>query len=283
MTIEGLREEPFSFPMDFDLGQIALPFRMQPGLARLPAGALQLTTLDRDGVLYAEKQGVVRANASRHMVPGFDPAPALEAIAGHAHACGLPWDQGGPPELAFEEDLAVLDASTGTLPWLAVCVPSHWAPEEKLGLHFSAVHAPVADNTALLAAAAPLLQLVTAGDAWERHVWTLTPSGRYDQHPRRHGRTPWPDGTDLQQFAQGCWLRAERQTFLPVRRGTRQAVFTIRVMLEPLTKAVDSPAKAQRLHAALASMSDAVLAYKNLTTARAPLLRWLQSQGAPWT
>jgi hypothetical protein len=269
--------------MDFDLGQIAVPFRMQPGLARLPAGTPQLTALNPHGPLHAEKQGVVQAAASRHGVPGFDPAPALEAIADHARACGIGWDRAIPPELAFEEDLAVLDGATGTLPWLAVCVPSHWAPEDKLGLHFSTVHAPVADNTALLAAAAPLLQTVTAGQAWERHVWTLTPSGRYDQHPRRHGPTSWPDSTDLREFAGGCWLRAERQTFLPVRGASRQAVFTIRVTLEPLVQAVVTPGNARRLHDALASMSDAVLAYKNLTTARAPLLRWLQSQGTPWT
>ncbi|HSV44665.1 MAG TPA: heme-dependent oxidative N-demethylase subunit alpha family protein [Ramlibacter sp.] len=264
--------------MDFDLGQIAVPFRMQPGLARLAAGTPQLTPLDPASGLFAQKSQVVRAGASRHALPGFDPAPALEAIARHAADCGLPFNDKLPLELAFEEDLAVLDGATGTLPWLAVCVPSHWAPQDKLGLHFTALHAPVADNAALLAAAAPLVQLVTGGDAWERHVWTISPSGRYDQHPRRHGRAPWPDSSDAQCFAQGCWLRAERQTFLPVGRGTRQAVFTIRVMLQPLVQAVDTPEKADRLHDALASMSDAVLAYKNLATAREPLLRWLQAR-----
>ncbi|MEO7643189.1 MAG: hypothetical protein ABIU07_17350, partial [Ramlibacter sp.] len=70
---------------------------------------------------------------------------------------------------------------------------------------------------------------------------------------------------------------AERQTFFPVGGGTRQAVFTIRVMLQPLAQAVDRPEKAQRLHDSLASMSEAVLAYKGLEAAREPLLRWLRS------
>ena len=40
----------------------------------------------------------------------------------------------------------------------------------------------------------------------------------------------------------------------------------------------DLAAKARRLHASLASMSDTVLAYKNLTAAREPLLKWLESR-----
>ena len=55
-------------------------------------------------------------------------------------------------------------------------------------------------------------------------------------------------------------------------------LFTIRVMLEPLAMALRQPADALRLHDAIASMSDAVLAYKNLTPARARLLRWLNGR-----
>ena len=60
-------------------------------------------------------------------------------------------------------------------------------------------------------------------------------------------------------------------------RGQRkaQAIFTIEVMLEPLASAVCTPAQAQRLHAALQSMDASMLDYKNLSTARTPLLCWL--------
>ncbi|MFC5499585.1 heme-dependent oxidative N-demethylase subunit alpha family protein [Caenimonas terrae] len=264
--------------MDFDFDQIAVPFRMQPGLRRLEAGAPQLTRLDPDGALAREKRLVVEAGQSRLLVPGFDPAPALEAIADRARTDGIALRPGQPVELACEEDLAILDGASTTLPWLCVCVPSHWAPEDKLGLSFAAVHAPVADNALLLAAGGKLVQLVTAGDCWERFVWTVTPSPRHDQHPRRHPRQPWPPADDAQAFAGQCFLRAERQTFFPVGRGTRQAVFTIRVMLQPLADAVAPGGQAQRLRDALASMSDAVLAYKGLERAREPLLRWLDGR-----
>jgi hypothetical protein len=59
-----------------------------------------------------------------------------------------------------------------------------------------------------------------------------------------------------------------------------QAVFTIRVMLQPLDEAVAGAAEARRLHDALASMSDAVLAYKGLAPARERLLAWLAARSA---
>jgi hypothetical protein len=263
--------------MDFDFSHIAVPFRMQPGLRRVEPGTLQLTPLSAGSALLSVKGAVVEAGQSRHIVPGFDPAPALEAIAGIGRS-GWHADASTPLELAFEEDFAVLDGATGTLPWLCVCVPSHWAPEEKLGLDFAAVHGPVADNAALIAASRHLVGLATSGECWERFVWTISPSGRHDQHPRRHAGAPWPIEADDEAFAGQCWLRAERQTFFPVGRGTAQAVFSIRVMVQPLADAVQKPEHAQRLRDSLASMSPAVLEYKNLAAARDPVLRWLGSR-----
>ena len=49
-------------------------------------------------------------------------------------------------------------------------------------------------------------------------------------------------------------------------------------MLRPLTEAAQPGNKAQRLHDSLASMSPAVLDYKNLAAARDPLLRWLRAR-----
>jgi len=254
--------------MDFSLVDIAVPFRMQPGLRRLDASDPQLTRLDETSALYREKRAVMDAGQSRQAVPGFDPSAAIAAMRER-----LPSDL--PPELAYEQDFAVLDGDSGTLEWLCVCVPSHWAPEDKIGLDVAAVHAPVADNKLLVSASAHLVNLATSGECWERFVWTVTPSGRYDQHPRRHAREPWPAHLRGGEFANRCWLRAERQTFFPVGAGARQSVFTIRVMLQPLAQAIAAPGAARKLHDALSTMSDPVLAYKGLAPARDPLLGWL--------
>jgi hypothetical protein len=264
--------------MNFDFQHIAVPFRMQPGLRRLGDDETQLTALVPGSALHREKSQVVQAGQCFHSLPGFDPRPALQAIAAQARAQGLSPALETPQALplAFEEDFAVLDGDTGQLAWLCVCVPSHWSPQEKLGLDFAAVHAPVADNAAIQTSASGLVRLATGGERWERFVWTISPSDRYDQHPVRQQRTAWPVGRVPADFAAVCFLRAERQTFFPVGQGTRQAVFTIRVMLQPLTEAISNAQKAQRMHDSLTSMSDAVLDYKGLTAAREPLLRWLQ-------
>ena len=253
--------------MDFDFRHIAVPFRMQPGLQRMASGAAHVTSLDQSSALYAEKLLVHRAGQSQLCLPGFDPEPAMAAIGA----------TDGVPELAFEEDFAVLDTASGTLPWLCVCVPSHWSPEDKLGQSLAAIHAPVADAAALGAAMPALTRLLAAGGHWERFVWTVTPSARYDQHPRRHPRAPWPQTSDPSEFAAGCYVRAERQTFLPV-PGRAHIVFTIRVMLQPLVEAVQAPETAARLHDALASMTPAVLDYKHLAAARPLLLAWLAAR-----
>lgn len=262
----------------FDLARISVPFRMQPGLQRLDAGATHLTPLVPGSALWQEKKRVLDAGASRLVVPGYDPQAAIDAILARARVEGIAAAE--PVELAFEEDFAVLDGATTTLPWLCVCVPSHWAPEDKLGQPFGSVHAPVADNQALLAAQRQLVQLVTGGERFERFVWTITPDARHDQHPGRQRRAPWPDTPDPEAFARACFLRAERQTFFPVTAKPGQAVFTIRVMLQPLADAVRAPAQARRLHDALASMSEAVLAYKSLAPARDRLFAWLAARAA---
>jgi hypothetical protein len=272
--------------MEFDFKQIHVPFRMLPGLARLGPDAVHLTPLRPGSPLHLEKLALHRLGATRHAVAGFDATDALATLRAHAIRAGVSARETEqlPLELQVEEDLVVLDTRTARVPWMCVSVPSRWAPEEKLGRTLAEVHQPVADGEALAAALPAILRVLGSGTHWERHVWTLTPSLSYDQHPHRHAATPWPQTTDAEEFAGQCFLRAERQTFIPVPDAQglagKQTLFTIRVMVEPLCSAVRSASDALRLHDALESMSDAVLAYKNLATARPLLLEWLARRSA---
>ncbi len=175
--------------------------------------------------------------------------------------------------LAFEEDFAVIDGATATIPWLAVCLPSRWAPEDKVGRHFAAVHAPVADNALLIEAGERLARLVTGPDRWERFVWTVSAEPRLHQHPAR-GEAPWPDDADAESIAAHASFRHEHQTFIPV-AGTGQAVFTIHVGSEPLDAMLRWRDDAQRLHDAISTMTPAVLAYRGLDGVRERLLEAL--------
>ena len=182
--------------------------------------------------------------------------------------------------LAFAEDFAVIDGATGRIPWLAVCLPSHWAPEDKIGRHFAQVHAPVADNQILVAAGDHLARLVTGAERWERFVWTITRHPNLSQHPQRCDTAPWPMDAGADALAACAFFRTERQTFIPL-PGHAQAIFTIHVEMQALADAVQLPEHAQQLHAALASMSPAVLAYRSLAAPRDRLLAWLAMRASP--
>jgi len=182
--------------------------------------------------------------------------------------------------LAFEEDFAVIDGASAVIPWLAVCLPSRWAPEEKIGRHFAEVHAPVADNAMLVAAGASLARLVTGEDRWERFVWTISADPRLHQHPAHVG-AEWPSASeaDADDLVAHAFFRTERQTFIPV-AGSGQAIFTIHVDSMPIADAVTSTDAASRLHDAISSMSPAVLAYRRLDGVRDRLLAWLEARAA---
>jgi dimethylamine monooxygenase subunit A len=178
--------------------------------------------------------------------------------------------------LSVLEDLAVLCAPQGELNLLAVCLPSHWAPRDKIGKPFVQVHAPVADNALLLQAAQGLMRLVTAkgDDRWERYVWTMTPSMQLDGHPARCHRE-WLKTVDDQALLRSAVFRLERQTFIAL-PDQQQAIFTIAVHTSPLLDTLN-PSQLAALRASLATMSDAVLDYRSFTSVRDAWLRALDA------
>ncbi len=237
-----------------------------------------------------------------------------DEVARCLHGLPAAWRLAGLLSLAFVEDFALVEGHSGTIPWLAVCLPSHWAPEDKVGLPFAAVHAPVADNQRVLRAADGLMRMLTGSGGsssdetrdetsdetiektgnktgaktvddlnpdskpgrWERFVWNVTDQPRLNAHPAHSAGTRWAQ-TSVDQ----AWWRTERQTFIPVPHlpsRQAQAIFTIHVQVQPLVDALTTPAQAQRLHDAIESMPPAVLAYRGLQAVRAPLLHWLRQR-----
>jgi len=265
-------------------------------LSAAPARALQVVTgFDPHPALHSlaahaarEHPAVFTWNGERATAPGLGVAvqgDRVEELAGGPPGLGgeigrclrgLPrgWQLPGLLCLGFIEDFALVDGSTGTLPWLAVALPSHWAPEDKIGRHFREVHAPVADNALLLAAGDSLMRMVCGPQRWERFVWNVTRHPRLNAHPAAVSHAPWAADAFDDPRSPRAWWRTERQTFIAL-PGPMQAVFTIQVRIEPLASAIDSADKAARLHEAIATMSDAVLAYRSLRAVRDPLLAWL--------
>lgn len=251
--------------------QCAPGFDPRPGLQALAAlaAAEEAAAFAWDG-RRAQARALGWAVCDGALERGVDALPEVGACL---TALPREWRLAALLSLAFAEDFAQIEARDARIPWLAVALPSHWAPAHKVGLHFAQVHAPVADNAMLLAAGDALARLVAAPTPWERFVWTITPRTTLNAHPALPSR--WPDDAGA-IVAQACW-RTERQGFIPVPEAGR-AVFTILVDCQPLTQAIDSADKARRLHDALASMSEAVLRYRHLPDVRETLLRWLATR-----
>jgi Protein of unknown function (DUF3445) len=149
----------------------------------------------------------------------------------------------------------------------AVCFPSRWDPAEKIGLDFRAIHAPVADNQRLIKHADALMSaLFTSVGGYVRYVWTLSRDHRLSQHPSLA-----PNVGDT------ICYRQERQTTWALPELGR-LVFTIGIRVEPLSELSES--QRETLLAAVNSMTEAVLDYKNLHSIKAQLNREMAHSNA---
>jgi dimethylamine monooxygenase subunit A len=185
--------------------------------------------------------------------------------------------------LSLQEDFVILKHENDrlTTEYLSVCFPSRWDPREKLGLDFSQIHAPVADNQMLLAAGANIMTMAFMKQPMLRHVWLIVPSASLPQHPDQNDYSWAETLRDPSPLLPRLFFRVERQTTWPLPQFNR-AVFFIRVMMSPLVDVLrvsDSArpepsegARAKQLASALRSMTPAVVAYRGMTDAMPRLL-----------
>lgn len=264
------------------------PFRMRPGLSRLAAeGAPPGALFHRDALApayAAAKRAVLAHQPARAQVGEADPAVLAAIAEAYARETGvLLAPEADALARGLQEDFVILhdepvpDGATGTLRtrFLSVCFPSNWVPQEKQGLDFLAIHAPVADNALLLAGARGIVDMAFRQVPMLRHVWLLTPGGELPQHPDTR-RVRWEDALARAEAGSGrlieqVFFRVERQTTLPL-PALRRGVFFIRVMVCPLAQVLAvEPRRAEALRAALASMTDAVVAYRGMGAVHARL------------
>ena len=265
------------------------PFRMRPGLARLatahgaPEASPPLFVRDSQAAAYADcKRVSLQQHRARGQIGEADPA-VLRAIAeGYERQTGIALPaEADALALGLQEDFVILhdesEREAGEWPamrtrFLSVCFPSNWAPAEKLGLDFAAIHAPVADNALLQAGGTGIIDMAFRQASMLRFVWLLTPNGDLAQHPETR-RTRWEDAVAEadaagQRLIDRVFFRVERQTTLPL-PALRRGVFFIRVMVCPLTEVLGlEPGRAGELSQSLRSMSDAVVAYRGMGAVR---------------
>lgn len=273
---------------------VSSPFRMRPGLTRLTAASPitpyppPLFLRDEQCAAYAEhKRLALSQQRTLCQIGGAEPQ-VLRAIAdAYAEQTGITLTPDADAlTLGLQEDFVILhdEADGMRTRFLSVCFPSNWAPAEKIGLDFAAIHAPVADNALLQAGGKGIIDMAFRQASMLRHVWLLTPNGDLAQHPHTR-RTRWEDAmaqadASGQRLIDRAYFRVERQTTLPL-PTLRRGVFFIRVFVAPLVEVLSMNAgRAGELREALLSMSEAVVDYRGMTAVRQRLCAELGGTGA---
>lgn len=199
------------------------------------------------------------------------------------------WNWAGGPEYShsldalasqIQEDLAVVSRK-GQEDWLSclhLCSPSHWAAEDKIGLGFFSVHAPIPGIERLNRAAASWVDAMIHKGPYVRFVWGFATDQRLNHHPipaPGHDPALWKGRAfDLSRAGSPFHLRVERQTL----RGfpdVEAALFTIRVSFIDGEEIRRNPTERALLRSALLSMTPESLEYKGLSQDRDAVIDWL--------
>jgi hypothetical protein len=173
-----------------------------------------------------------------------------------------------------QEDLAVVSMRDGRH-WLSaahVCFPNGWAPQEKIGGDFAALHEPVAGMQQMNRRGDEFARvMVEATRGLVRFAWGVTFDARLDHHPESPR-----DAFDPRRPR--AFVRVERQTIWGFPKAGA-ALFTIRTYLYDCATLRCDPSASSRLVAAIGSMPPASVTYKGLASCRRELLAWLSGFG----
>jgi heme-dependent oxidative N-demethylase alpha subunit-like protein len=242
---------------------------------------------DRHNELIAERQRWLERARPRHAaaLPGSGP------LIHETIELGLEWKTFPPDGLRaaatmddplsacvvlgtkWEPDFLLLNvdaADSVRLVAAAVCFPSSWALEEKIGHPVEIIHGVVPGlNRTIGAQIQTFLTKLKPGVAWLRSNWGLSRSPELNQHPAR-GLPRLDQTVQLEEV----WLRVEEQAIVALPR-TSGLLFGIRIVTYPLAEIAKSGV-GSRLARALRTMPDALCTYKGLAFARNRLVACLE-------
>ncbi len=152
----------------------------------------------------------------------------------------------------------------------ALCFPTGWALEEKLGQTMEEIHGVVpALNSTIGGAIRQFLERMRPGMGFLRDNWGIAATDELNLHPARRLAGP-SSPVDLERL----WLRVEHQMLarLPESDGV---LFGIRVRLHRLEAVQADEVAARGLARALATMSAEMAKYKRLQGVKDELVRKL--------
>lgn len=172
----------------------------------------------------------------------------------------------------FEPDVLLLSADEMgrfRLRGGALCFPTGWALEEKIGHTLEAIHGVVPGlNPALGGQIEQFLGKLKPGAAYLRDNWGIAATDTLNLHPARAVRAP-----EQPARLEELWLRVEHQALVALPR-TRGVVFGIRIASHRLDTVAGGPAAAG-LRRALETMPAELAFYKRLERIRKDVIRLL--------
>jgi hypothetical protein len=242
---------------------------------RRSAPAAFFSRRDATGRLLAERARWLRETPERYAALTEEGRAVLAEWAGMSRAWGAT-ERATVAELGaqLEPDFLLLTADERgafRLRGGALCFPTGWALEEKMGQTLDEIHGVVPGLNAALAS--PIQQFLTrlrpGGGVVERDNWGLATTDELNLHPARALSAP-----ELPVTPEKLWLRIERQAFLALPR-TAGIVFGIRIELHRMDQVAQDRAAAVGLRRALETMPGVILAYKRLTGVRNQVVSWL--------
>lgn len=165
-----------------------------------------------------------------------------------------------------QEDLAIfqLQDTEDYLSAIHLCSPNHWAPSDKIGKPFSAIHAPVpAMERTLLHYQKMLSAIVNTHTASTRFAWGIATDTRLNHHPEAPPGIEQHEWDGRKHDENTTWyVRSERQNLIGLPE-VNAFLFTIRTYFYKVDELLHH--EKLMLLSAVKSMSQDTLRYKGLT------------------
>lgn len=182
-----------------------------------------------------------------------------------------------------QEDLMLLAGADVRLVGGQLCFANDWCLDEKMGLPFWQIHAPITPIVApMMQAAQKLMERLPAGRSVWRLNWSVKVSDQLDmtsQHISAFKQLLADQLPDLtpDRIGQQLYIRIERQTLTRLPRSGA-ILFGIHTYQNLLAHEAADPDRAQRMAQVFSTTPAAMLAYKGITPFLPALLTYLRNK-----
>jgi len=176
----------------------------------------------------------------------------------------------------IQEDIAIVERcrQTDFISYLHICLPNHWAAEDKIGKSFIDAHLPVPAMDKINKQAPKLIDTLIHKGPFERFAWGIATDKRLNHHPIVPGgieQAEW-QGRKFDPDEPELYLRIERQTTADLPK-VGAFIFAIRTYHRSVKNLTSD--ELTILKQAILTMPDTVKTYKGLHRQREEICDYL--------